>query len=162
MDEVEPVELQVIASARAWPRRPPYYILVGIAVLVLGVGLGLSVRSGAELRARTAIQASAAAEIILQMTEAHLWLEEILSGDREEDVTAVLNRNERDLRLAAVEEDACRELLFPLGSCSPIFSEVTLQACARSIGRRAHLVQCQMEGLLELDTDQCLGLGTAK
>ncbi|MGB0748951.1 MAG: sensor histidine kinase [Magnetospiraceae bacterium] len=58
-------------------------------VLLAAIGLLTSLLAGRDLAAHYAPQIDAAMEIKLNATTAHLWFEEILSGDSEEDIEVV-------------------------------------------------------------------------
>lgn len=71
--------------ASAWPI---YLTLVTFAVLMIGAMVYV-LRTGTRLTVRHTPLLKAAMEIRLEGAEAHLWLEEILSGDRETDMSEV-------------------------------------------------------------------------
>lgn len=71
--------------ASSWPI---YLTLVVFSVLMIGA-MGYVLRTGTRLTVRHTPLLKAAMEIRLEAAEAHLWLEEILSGDREAEVDEV-------------------------------------------------------------------------
>ena len=65
------------------------HLLAGLAAVVLIVSMVYVFRTGTKMAATYTPQIDATMEIKLEATQAHLWFEEILSGDRREDMDHV-------------------------------------------------------------------------
>lgn len=65
------------------------HLLVGCVALLIAGAMGYSLHMGNRMTARYAPLVDAAMEIKLNATTAHLWFEEIISGDHREDIAAV-------------------------------------------------------------------------
>ena len=82
-----------LASPAAQAQKVPIpwriYGLIGIVALLIALTMGYSLRTGNRMAARYIPLVDAAMEIKLEATTAHLWLEEIISGDPHVDIATV-------------------------------------------------------------------------
>jgi hypothetical protein len=65
------------------------YLLVGITTLAIALVMGYSLYNGNIMAVRYAPLVDAAMEIKFEVTIAHLWFEEMISGDRTVDIEDV-------------------------------------------------------------------------
>ncbi len=81
-------------SPRArFPRR--IYLPVGFVAALIAATMGYSLRTGGHMTEVYAPLVDAAMEIKLEATLGHLWFEEVISGDRRENIATVWEHLER-------------------------------------------------------------------
>ncbi len=85
------------AKAKSWKKGRPrrIYLSVGFVTLLIAATMWYSLRTGAHMTEVYAPLVGAAMEIKLEAALGHLWFEEVISGDRHEDIATVWEHLER-------------------------------------------------------------------